>query len=246
MVLGGGDLDVRAEPVDEERDRVPLDGEHASGRRRLDDGDVDRGERGRGLRRRRARECGLGIGGACHAEGETHAAENRSGCGTNHRSRLVGKVHANAAPMRSGLMRFTVGAALLMVSSRAMAEDSGAVGVDEDAAALCRPGTRAFVDGAMIACEGGLCETQTGTTCAIAGASPGRISPSAAGPFAILAVLALAAGRRRADRPTALAAASGRSAHLAEGWTGQRVPPGAGPENDAEKVTTSMGFYKRL
>jgi hypothetical protein len=144
-------------------------------------------------------------------------------------------------------MRFTVGAALLVVSSRAMAEDSGAVGVDEDAAApLSSRDAAAFVDGALIACEGGLCETQTGTTCAIAGASPGRISPSTASPFAILAVLALAAGRRRADRPTALAAASGRSAHLAEGWTGQRAPPGAGPENDAEKVTISMGFYKRL
>jgi hypothetical protein len=144
-------------------------------------------------------------------------------------------------------MCFTVGAALLMVSLRAMAEDSGAVGVDEAAAApLPSRDATDFVDGALIACEGSLCETQTGTTCGIAGASPGRISPSAASPFAILAVLALAASRRRADRPAALPAASGRSAHLAEGWTGQKAPPGAGPENDAEKVTTSMGFYKRL
>jgi hypothetical protein len=149
--------------------------------------------------------------------------------------------------MRLGLMRFAVGAALLMVTPGALALDSGAEGVEEDASANRSSGDAAvFANGALIACDGGLCDTQTGTTCDIAGASAGRISPSPASPFAILAAVALAVRLRRSARPTALAAASGRSAHLAGGRTGQRVPPGAGPENDAEKVTTGMGFYKRL
>src|SRR5277367_5413523 len=60
----------------------------------------------------------------------------------------------------------------------------GAVAVSPDAAV--------FVDGATIACDGALCETRTGTTCDLAGVSPGRISPSSAGPFAIVGALAFA------------------------------------------------------
>ena len=114
---------------------------------------------------------------------------------------LVGKVHANAAPMRSGLMRMAVGAGLLLVSSRASAEDAGDHAAGDDAApAVVAPDGAAPLDGATIACDGALCETQTGTTCDLAGVSPGRISPSFAGAFGILGAVILAASRRRSAR----------------------------------------------
>ncbi len=113
-------------------------------------------------------------------------------------------------------MQAALGAALLLVSPIAAAEDSGTGGIEEDASVLV-PGRDAaiFVDAATIACDGGLCDTQTGTTCDLAGASPGRISPSVVSPFAILAALALAAGHRRSARLPARRVALGRRAHHA-------------------------------
>jgi hypothetical protein len=113
-------------------------------------------------------------------------------------------------------MQTAVGAALLLVSPIAAAEDSGTGGTEEDAAPpVLGRDAAVFIDAAAIACEGGFCETQTGTTCDLAGASPGRISPSAASPFAILVALALAAGRRGSARRPQRGAALGRSAHPA-------------------------------
>ncbi len=115
-------------------------------------------------------------------------------------------------------MQTAVGAALLLVSPIASAEDSGTGGTEEDAAApVLGRDAAVFVDAATIACEGGFCETQTGTTCDLAGTSPGRISPSAASPFAILVAVALAAGRRRSARLRQRGAASGRCALPATG-----------------------------
>jgi hypothetical protein len=94
--------------------------------------------------------------------------------------------------MRLGLVRTALGAALLLVSPLAGAEDAGVRGGEDD------------VDGGAIACDGALCETQTGTTCDLAGVSPGRFSPSCADGFAILATLSLAAGLRRTARRPAL------------------------------------------
>lgn len=127
--------------------------------------------------------------------------------------------------MRSGLTRFALGVALLLMSPQVRAADSGKVGVDDDGAAPLPPqDAAALFDEALIACDGALCETQTGTTCDVAAASPGRISPSAASPFAILAVLALIARRRWPARLSIIARGSGRDAHLdAAGWaTGPR------------------------
>lgn len=121
--------------------------------------------------------------------------------------------------MRWGLMQIAVGAALLLVSPLAAAEDSGTGGIEEDAG-VPLPGRDAavFFDAATIACDAALCETQTGTTCALTGASPGRIAPSAAGPFAILAALAFAAGRRRSARLQARRPALGRIARPGGPW----------------------------
>jgi hypothetical protein len=116
-------------------------------------------------------------------------------------------------------MQIAVGAVLLLVSPLAAAEDSGTGGIEEDAG-VPLPGRDAavFFDAATIACDGGLCDTQTGTTCDLAGASPGRISPSVVSPFAILAALALAAGHRRSARLPARRVALGRRAHPAGLW----------------------------
>ncbi len=119
--------------------------------------------------------------------------------------------------MRLGLMRIALGAALLLVAPRAVAEDAGDRGGEDDAASAAdAPDAAALVDGATIACDGALCATQTGTTCDLAGLSPGRISPSCAGGFAILGALSLAASRRRSARRLASAPGAGRRAHLGE------------------------------
>jgi hypothetical protein len=168
----------------------------------------------------------------------------------NHRSRLVGKVHANAAPMHWGLMQISVGTALLLVSPVAAAEDGGLGGTDAEVAApVVLDAT--LVDGAILACDGAFCETQTGTTCDVAGVSPGRSAPSAAGPLAILGVLALAVPARRRARNVRGRGRARRSRSGAKCPHGalpmrQAVPPAAVAKRDIKKVTTVLSFYKPL
>src|SRR5580704_7769984 len=67
------------------------------------------------------------------------------------RSRLVGKVHANAAPMPSGLMRISVGAAAVLGSPWAGAADAGGPFRGDGApAALLGPEGAAIADAPAI------------------------------------------------------------------------------------------------
>jgi hypothetical protein len=130
----------------------------------------------------------------------------------------------------------SLGAVLLLVSPAATAEEGGDASLETEAAPP-EPGVdAALVDGAVLACDGTLCDTSTGTTCDIAALSPGHFAPSAAG-LAWLGGLVLARRRRStsgAKRPFCLTTA------------GQGVPPASIVKSDAEKVTISSGFYKRL
>jgi hypothetical protein len=128
-------------------------------------------------------------------------------------------------------MRAALGAALLIVAPPALAEDAG---TSSDAEAAAVPAlladAAALVDAASIACEGGLCETRTGTTCDVGDVSPGRPGPSAAGPLAVVAALALGASRRRSARRLAGQRASGRDAHLPRGEWARGSRPSRAPE----------------
>ncbi len=159
--------------------------------------------------------------------------------------------------MRLGLMRIAVGFALLLLSPLATAEDGGQGGGGADAAPAAPAPSAVLVDGAVLACDGSLCETQTGTTCAVAGVSPGRFSPSADGTFAILGLLVLASLARQyareRERPSRRApegnrgpSVGGTKRPLCLPSVGQCAPPTVAAKNGVEKVTISMGFYKRL
>ncbi len=114
-------------------------------------------------------------------------------------------------------MRLAIGAALLLVSLPAGAEDAGDRGYEDDGAtAVLAQDAAESVEAATIACDGALCETQTGTTCDLLGVSPGRFSPSCADRFGILGALLLAAIRRRSVRRPTPVVRLGRRAHPAE------------------------------
>ena len=81
-------------------------------------------------------------------------------------------------------------AAAADAGDRTTDSEGGSMVTDQDAANV-------VVDGPSIACDGALCDTSSGSTCAVAGLSPGRFSPSSAGTLRILGVLAFAALVRR-------------------------------------------------
>jgi hypothetical protein len=129
--------------------------------------------------------------------------------------------------MRLGLMRIAVGFALLLLAPVATAEDGGVGDVDAGEAPVVVAPDASLVDGAILACDGALCETQTGTTCALAGGAPGRVGPSWDAALAVLGGLALVGLRRRSGRARVRVGRSpatrspGRSALIASVCAGQ-------------------------
>jgi hypothetical protein len=134
------------------------------------------------------------------------------------------------------LVPISVGAVLLLVSPVATADEGGVAKPEAEAAPPEEETDAALVDGAALACDGSLCDTQTGTTCDIGALSPGHFAPSAAG-LVWLGGLVLTRRRRSGN---------GAKRPFCDTVMGQGVPPASLAKGDAKKVTISSGFYKRL
>jgi hypothetical protein len=114
----------------------------------------------------------------------------------------VGKVRANGCRMRLWLGRAAILAAILTISLRGRAEDGGEGGTNGDTAQgdAIEDASLDAMEPTVVACDGALCATDSGTRCSVAYDAPG--SPCSGVAWVAFPAVAALAWTRRSKRGT--------------------------------------------